>query len=177
MYETPDEIDELGELIERSFAHAGSHLTSIIRPERRLSAADLVAYLVGVRHLAVATVTAAGEPRTSGADGLFLHGMWWFTSSATSLKARHLELRPACSVTHLRGDDIGIFAHGTVRVLHGATPEPDAMAPIWRAIYESVPEDWTERPEDARYFELTATAMFGYAHSRERFDALVNGSA
>jgi len=172
MLETPEEMVALSDLLDRSFASAGAHLTSIIRPERRLSAEDLVAYLVGVRHLAVATVNARCEPRTSGADGLFLHGKWWFTSSASSFKARHLEARPACSVTHLRGDDAGVFAHGTVRVVRGGSPESSALVPTWVDVYGSSPEGWTERPEDLRYFELTATAMFTYAHSREAFETL-----
>jgi Pyridoxamine 5'-phosphate oxidase len=176
MLETTDELSALAELLGRSFERAGAHLVSIISPDRRLSAQDLVAYLTGVRHVVVATVSAAGEPRTSGADGLFVHGRWWFTSSATSLKARHLERRPACSLTHLRGDDVGVFAHGSVRVVRGASAEALTLQPIWRGVYGSVPEDWTARPEDARYFELTASLLYSYASSRERFEALLRES-
>ncbi|MFI5035703.1 MAG: pyridoxamine 5'-phosphate oxidase family protein [Acidimicrobiales bacterium] len=172
MYETPDELAALDGLLARSFAGAGPHLTSIIRPERRLTADDLVRYLIGVRHLVVATVTAAGEPRTSGADGLFLHGRWWFTSNASAVKARHLEARPACSVTHLRGDEVGVFAHGAVRVVRGGTAESAALVPIWVEVYGGSPESWVERPEDLRYYELVATSMFTYAFSREAFERL-----
>ena len=95
MFETPDELASLDELLAASFERAGDHLTSIISPDRRLSGADLARYLVGVRHLVVATVTAAGEPRCSAVDGLFLHGRFWFSTSGTSFKSRHLERRPA----------------------------------------------------------------------------------
>jgi hypothetical protein len=172
MYETAEEMQALDALLERSYERAGAHLTSIITPERRLSGADLVSYLTGVRHLVVATVNARSEPRTSGADGLFLHAKWWFTSSSSSLKARHLEARPACSVTHLRGDDLGVFAHGSVRVVRGATSESAALVPIWTEVYGSSPEGWTETPADLRYFELTATSMFCAAHTREAFETL-----
>lgn len=172
MFETPEETAALQSLLDRSYESAGVHLASIISPERRLSAEDLTAYLVGVRHLVVATVNPSGEPRTSGADGLFLHGRWWFTSSASSLKARHLEARPACSVTHLRGDDVGVFAHGRVRVVAGATPESAALVPLWVDVYGSSPEGWTERAEDLRYFELDATSMFSYAGNRVAFESL-----
>ena len=97
MFETTEELATLETLMRESFARAGSHLTEIISPERRLSAADLSRYLVGVRHLVVATVSSAGEPRCSAVDGLFLHGRFWFTTSAQSIKARHLERRTALS--------------------------------------------------------------------------------
>ncbi|MGH9019732.1 MAG: pyridoxamine 5'-phosphate oxidase family protein [Acidimicrobiales bacterium] len=173
MLETPEETAQLQALLDDSFASAGGHLTSIIGPERRLSATDLVRYLVGVRHLVVATVTASGEPRTSGADGLFVHGRWWFTSSSSSVKARHLEARPACSATHLIGDTVGVFAHGRARVVRGASVEARSLAPIWREHYESTPEEWVDRPEDARYFELVASRLFSYCHDRDGFEAMV----
>jgi hypothetical protein len=97
MFETPEELASIDALLDTSFERAGDHLTGIISRERRLSAADLVRYLVGVRHLVVATVTSHGEPRCSAVDGLFLHGRFWFTTSADSFKAVHLEHRPEVS--------------------------------------------------------------------------------
>src|ERR1017187_3373800 len=87
MFETADELASLDTLLHESFERAGAHLTGIISPDRRLSAADLSRYLVGVRHLVVATVTAAGEPRCSAVDGLFIPGHFWFSTSARSIKA------------------------------------------------------------------------------------------
>ena len=45
MYETDEQIGELQGLIDRSFAQAGPHLLSIMTPERRLSARQVVRYL------------------------------------------------------------------------------------------------------------------------------------
>jgi len=56
--ETPEEIDRLQVLLDRSAAGAGGHLRGILSEERRLSAARLCERLQGMRLLTVATVTA-----------------------------------------------------------------------------------------------------------------------
>jgi general stress protein 26 len=178
MFETPSDLSALDELLDASFRTAGAHLVGIISPERRLSAADLTRYLVGVRHLVVASVTETGEPRCSAVDGLFLHGHFWFSTSGESLKARHLERRPAISAAHVIGDDIGIFVHGHARVVHGGPGEADELRHYWQAVYEGgSPEDWVERPEVARYVEILATSMYSYAFTRERFEAMCDRPA
>lgn len=178
MHETPDELAALQALLDASFGRAGDHLVDIITPERRLSAADTCRYLVGVKHFVLATTTAQGEPRCSAVDGLFLHGRVWWTSSGASFKARHAERRPAVSAAHVVGDDVAVFVHGHARVVHGGTDEAAALAPYWQAIYEgSTPEEWVETPADARYAEIVPTAMFTFASSRDRFEALFEQAA
>lgn len=172
MFETTEELATLDTLLHESFARAGSHLTEIISPDRRLSAADLSRYLVGVRHLVVATVSAAGEPRCSAVDGLFLHGRFWFTTGAQSIKAVHLERRTALSAAHVVGDDVGVFVHGHARVVHGGPGEADELRPYWIEVYDSSPEEWVATPGDARYIEIVAASMYSYAFSRERFEAM-----
>jgi hypothetical protein len=73
MYETPEELAALQELLDRSHAGATDHLRGIINDERRLTAQDLVALLTGMKVISVATVTAQGHPRVSAMDGHFLH--------------------------------------------------------------------------------------------------------
>lgn len=174
MHETAGELHTLQALIDRSFAGAGGHLTSIITPERRLSAEEVVAYLVGMKHLAVATVTAAGEPRVAPVDGLFLHGAFWFSTSGDSVRARHLDQRPQVSATHFVGDDIAITVHGKAYVIRGATPEAAAVRPYWEAVYDgSAPEDWTDTPEQARYIRIDADRMFTYCFDRAKLETLL----
>ena len=64
-----------------------------------------------------------------------------------------------------------MFVHGSARLVPGATDEAAALAPLWRAVYEGTPEDWVDRPEDARYVEIVPETMFTYVASRERFEA------
>jgi general stress protein 26 len=173
VFESSEELASLDALLVASFERAGDHLTGIISPDRRLSAADLALYLVGVRHLVVATVTAKGEPRCSAVDGLFLHGRFWFSTSAQSIKAVHLERRSAISAAHVVGDDVGVFVHGQARVVHGGPGEADELRHYWTEVYDGgSPEDWVTTPIDARYVEIVASAMYSYAFSRERFEEM-----
>ena len=103
MLETPEELDDLQQLLDRSAAGAGGHLRGIITDERRLSAVQLAGRLPGMRLLVVATVTADGRPLAGPVDGYFLHGTFWFSSGRSSVRMRHLAARPAVSATHLPG--------------------------------------------------------------------------
>jgi general stress protein 26 len=173
VHETDADLEALDAILERSFDAAGPHLTGIISETRRLSARDLCAYLVGTKHFVVATTTARGEPRCSAVDTLFLHGHVWFSTSGTSAKARQLERRAAVSAAHVIGDDVGVFVHGTARIVRGATEAAATLAPFWRDVYEATPEDWVDAPHDARYIEIVPASMYTYAFNRERFEALV----
>jgi general stress protein 26 len=112
MRETPEELDDLQQLLDRSAAGAGEHLRGIITDERRLSAARLTGQLQGMRLLVVATVTADGRPLAGPVDGYFLHGTFWFSSGRNSVRMRHLAARPAVSATHLPGDELAVTVHG-----------------------------------------------------------------
>ena len=119
MYETESEVTALQELLDRSHAGATEHLQAIIHDERRLTAADLVALLTGMKVLSVATVTAGGEPRISALDGHFLHATWSFSTSGTAAKARQLAARPQTSVAHIDGEECwvqGEWHHNNFRV-------------------------------------------------------------
>lgn len=174
MHETPGELAALQDLIDGSFAVAGRHTTSIITPERRLSAEEIVAYLQGVKHLALATVTSAGEPRVGPVDGLFLHGRFWFSTSSDAWRIKHLESRPAVSATHFVGDDLAVTVHGTAHIVAGATPEADALRPYWEAVYDGgSPERWVPEPSMARYVGIDATRMLTYCFDRAKLPALL----
>ena len=117
MRETPEDLKELQSLLDSSLSRSTSHLRSIIN-ERTLTAEQLTQVLTGMCTLALSTVTAKGEPRISGVDGHFLHGKWHFGTAPSAAKARHLAARPAASVAHMRGEDLGVFTHGTVEILN-----------------------------------------------------------
>jgi hypothetical protein len=116
MLETPEELAELQALLDASLARSTAHLQSIV-VGRTMTAEALAATLTGMCTLALSTVTARGEPRISGADGHFLHGRWHFGTAPGAAKARHLAARPVASVAHMRGEELGVFAHGSVEVL------------------------------------------------------------
>ncbi|NSC25380.1 pyridoxamine 5'-phosphate oxidase family protein [Streptomyces albus subsp. chlorinus] len=129
MRETPEDLKQLQALLDASLSRSTSHLRSIINSERTLTAEQLTQVLTGMRTLALSTVTAKGEPRISGVDGHFLHGMWHFGTAREAAKARHLAARPAASAAHMRGEDLGVFTHGTVEILNPQDGEPAADWP------------------------------------------------
>jgi hypothetical protein len=112
MLETPDALDRLQDLLDRSMAGAGPHLRDIIGPERRLDARQLTETLTGMRLLVLATVTADGRPLTAPVDGYFLHGMFWFSLGTTAVRTRHLTERAQVSATHLPNESLAVTVHG-----------------------------------------------------------------
>src|ERR1700733_9114702 len=112
MLETPEELTNLQAVLDGSMASAGPHLRDVITDERRLGAAELTERLQGMRLLVLATVTADGRPLTGPVDGYFLHGTFWFSSGREAVRMRHLAARPACSATHLPGEDLAVTVHG-----------------------------------------------------------------
>lgn len=143
MWESEAELGELQALLEGSLARSTGHLRSIVRPGRTLSAVQLVQVITGMCTLAVSSVTAACEPRVSGADGHFLHGCWVFSTERSSAKAGHFAARPAVSLAHLRGDELGVFTHGRVEELNprGAAPDPH-----WPQILEHLTRHYGSSP-------------------------------
>ena len=112
MLETPEELAALQDLLDASMATAGSHLRGIIGDERRLSARQVTERLQGMRLLVLATVTADGRPLGGPVDGYFLHRTFWFSSGRDAVRTHHLAARPACSATHLPGDELAVTVHG-----------------------------------------------------------------
>ena len=112
MHETDDDLAALQDLLDRSDAAAGPHLRSIITAERRLTARELSEQLVGMRLLALATVTADGRPLVGPVDGVFYRGSFYFGSSPDSIRFRHLRQRPAVSATHVPGEELAVTVHG-----------------------------------------------------------------
>lgn len=138
MHETREELVELQALLDASLSGATDHLRSIVAA-RTATAEELTRLLTGMCTLALSTVTASGEPRISAVDGHFLHGRWVFGTARTAAKARHLAARPAASVAHLRGEELGVFTHGTVTELNPLDRPAD---PAWPAALAHLKEHY-----------------------------------
>src|SRR5690606_40824444 len=113
--------------------------------------------------LALSTVTAKGEPRISGAGGHFLHGRWHFGTARGAAKARHLAARPAASVAHMRGEDLGVFTHGTVEILNPEDSEPAEDWPDLLAYLKDFYGDFSDWRHDVLYHRLSAHCVPVYA--------------
>src|SRR4026208_1230455 len=104
MFETEAEIRHLQEMLDAHLLRGEQHMTSIVTPERRLTARQVATYLIGTKHVAFATVTSKGEPRVSPLDMLFIHGRMTLSTSNGTTKVAHLRANPACSAVHVDGD-------------------------------------------------------------------------
>lgn len=163
MRETSEELDQLQALLDASLARSTTHLRSIVA-ERTVTAEQLTQILIGMCTLAVSTVTAQGEPRISGADGHFLHGKWHFGTARSAAKARHLSARPAISAAHMRGEDLGVFTHGTAETLNPDDGEPVADWPHLLAYFKDFyGNDAFNWDNDVVYYRLHPHWMTVYA--------------
>lgn len=161
MFETDAELEWLQALLDESLPRSSEHLRSIVKPgERTLTAPQLAGVITGMCTLALATVTAKGEPRISAVDGHFLHGRWVFSTDGSAVKARHLRTRPAASVAHLRGDDLGVFAHGDVEFVEKDQADWTAIDDHLTKHYGSSPTTWGD---DIVFLRLQPHWMVAYA--------------
>jgi hypothetical protein len=164
--ETPEEIDRLQELLDRSAAAAGAHLKDIISDDRRLSAAQVCQRLQGMRLLVAATVTSDGRPLAGPVDGYLLHGSFYFSSGRNSVRMRHLAARPAVSATHLPGEDLAVTVHGRAELselpgaAHGELRQ--AMLDHYLPLQGPPFETWLDQT-DSVAARIAADKMFTFA--------------
>jgi uncharacterized pyridoxamine 5'-phosphate oxidase family protein len=166
VYENDDDMVWLQALIDRTFARANPHLASIVKPERRLSARQVVTYLQGTKHVAFATVNERGEPRVAPLDGVFIHGRFTVSTGGKAARLRHLRANPACSAVHVVGDEIAVVVHGHATILGRGDLGVAEIEPIWTEIYGSSPFSWGE---GVVFMRIEPTSMWAYAFHPERF--------
>jgi hypothetical protein len=164
--ETPEEIERLQLLLDRSAAAGGAHLSDIITADRRLSAVQVCERLRGMRLLVVATVTADGRPLAGPVDGYFLHGSFCFTSGRNSVRMRHLAARPAVTATYLPGEELAVTVHGRAELFELSDPATgelrqavlDHYLPLQGAEFET----WLDQ-SDSVAARIAADKMFTFA--------------
>jgi Pyridoxamine 5'-phosphate oxidase len=164
--ETPEEIDRLQQLLDRSAARGGPHLSGIISDERRLTAAQVCERLQGMRLLVVATVTADGRPLAGPVDGYFIHGEFYFSSGRNSVRMRHLAARPAISASYVPGEKLAITVHGRADLFDVNDPARgelrQAMLDHYLPLQGQAFRAWLDGA-DAVAARITADKMFTYA--------------
>jgi uncharacterized pyridoxamine 5'-phosphate oxidase family protein len=166
VFETDDEVRELQALIDRTIARANPHLVSIVKPERRLTARQVVRYLQGTKHVAFATVNAKGQPRVAPLDGVFIHGRFTVSTGGRAARLEHLRANNACSAAHVDGDTVGIVVHGNAEIIRRDDAGVEEIEPVWRDIYGSSPFEWGE---GVTFMRIQPTSMWAYAFHPENF--------
>jgi uncharacterized pyridoxamine 5'-phosphate oxidase family protein len=159
MHESEQDLRELQDLLDRSYARAGEHLRSIFTEDTRIPAHELPALLKGVQVLHLGTVTAACEPRVAPVDGLFFEGRFWFGSSPTSGRFRNIGERPQVSAAVTRGEEFAVIVHGSARGVDTASAEGRGFREYCLAVYGP---SWEEWGAPASYARIDPTTMFAY---------------
>ena len=167
MHETQADLTELQDVIDRSYAQAGTHLQRIHTPERRLTAEQLAERLTGMVLLTLATVTRDGRPLTGPVDGFFYRGAFHFGSAPDSVRFRHIRARPQVSATHLPGEELAVTVHGCAVPLQLRAPENAGFRSTLLDIY--VPRygpRWEEFLDSGPvYARIEAERLFTYRAS------------
>lgn len=118
MLETADDLERLQRLLDESIERAAPFLRSSFQmPECSLSAEELAARLEGPLTVALATVTAGGEPRVAPINALFVRTAFYVPTLAEAARARHLARWPAASLTYFEAMDLAVIAHGHVAII------------------------------------------------------------
>jgi pyridoxamine 5'-phosphate oxidase-like protein len=162
VHETPEDIDALQALLDRSYAAAGPHMLRIHTPERRMSARDMAERLQGMVLLTLATVTSDGRPLAGPVDGIFFRGAFHFGSSPDSMRFRHIRARPQVSATHLPGEELGITVHGRAEMVDTKTgPFREALLEVYVPRYG---EGWASFLDSGPvYARIAAERMFAFS--------------
>ena len=166
MYETAEDLAELQELLDRTFSRMNPHMAAIVKPERRLSAQQVVTYLQGIKHVAFATVNERGEPRVAPLDGIFLRGRFHVSTGGEAARLADLRRQPRCSLTHFVGDDVAVTVNGTAVVIERDHPEVPAIEAVYLELYESSPFSWGEGVVIIR---VEPSSMWSYSFHPERY--------
>ncbi len=162
VHETPEDLTELQDVLDSSYAAAGQHLLSIHGENWRIDAKQIAERLTGMVILNLATVSSKGDPIQAPVDGMFYRGRFWFGSSPDSLRAKHIKRHPRVSVAHVRGEELAVIAHGTAHEVDKATERALGFRDYAISIYGKATIDhfWTG---DAVYWELEPRKMFALA--------------
>jgi hypothetical protein len=173
VYETAEDLDKLQVLMDRSIENAGVHLRTIFRPpDHSLSARQLSTFFRGKRQVALATVTARGEPRVSPIDALLVRGKFHFGTSIRAVRIRHLRQRPAVSLAYFEADDVAIVVHGIGALIEFEHPDFVTIDREFVANYGGTP---STREEGSIYVRVEPTHFFTFARYPERFPDLTSG--
>jgi uncharacterized pyridoxamine 5'-phosphate oxidase family protein len=164
MHETEADLVVLQDLLDRSDAVAGPHLRSILTAERRLTAREVSERLVGMRLLALATVTADGRPLVGPVDGIFYRGAFYFGSSPDSVRFRHLRRRPGVSATHVPGEELAVTVHGQAAFVDVSSPDQagfrQTLLNVYTPRYGPQWEAWLDG--GPAYARIDASRMFTF---------------
>lgn len=168
MLETAEDVARLDALLRQSIERAGPFLRSSFEmPEHSLSAQQLIAYLQGVQTVALATVTARGEPRVAPIGAIFYRGQFYIPTTMEAARTRHVARRPAVSLTLFADDGLAVITHGKAVIVRPDTPDFAPVEQIQRASRGTSVREWG----DGVYLRIEADTCYTYARDPNLYSA------
>lgn len=123
MREIPEDLRELQGLLDRSIERAGPFLRSSFEmPKHSLNAQQLANHLRGLPTVAMATVTARGEPRVAPISAIFYRGRFHVPTVRSAARTRHLLKRPGVSLSYYEGIDLAVIVQGWAAIIEQSDP-------------------------------------------------------
>jgi hypothetical protein len=166
VHETPEDLKGLDSLLHASMERAGPFLRSSFEmPEHSLSAYQLCRYLGGIQNVALATVTAAGEPRVAPIGAFLYRGAFYIPTTMEAARVRHVRRRPAISLTCFEGIDFAVIVHGTAAVLGEEHPDFEVLEGIQRAESGASVREWGS----GAFLHVDADLFYSYARNPDQF--------
>jgi hypothetical protein len=161
MRETAADLQRLQTLLDESVERASAFLRSSFQmPEHSLSAEQLASRLQGSLTVALATVTAGGEPRVAPIAALFLRGSFHVPTVAQSARARHLARRPGVSLTYFEGTDLAVIAHGRAAIVDAGHPDFAELDAAQVACGNQSVREWQG---EGVYLRVQAASLYTFA--------------
>jgi Pyridoxamine 5'-phosphate oxidase len=158
MRETAGDLERLQRLLDDSIGRASPFLRSSLEmPECSLSAEELAARLDGSLTVALATVTARGEPRVAPINAFLLRAAFYVPTVAEAARARHLARRPAASLTYFEGTELAVIAHGRVAIIGGEDPAFAELDATQVGLGRRSPREWSGR---GVYLKLEPSSLY-----------------
>ena len=153
-------------MLSHSIEQAGAFLRSSFEmPEHSLSAQQLIHYLQGSHTVALATVTARGEPRVAPIGSLFWRSHFYIPTVAQAARTRHVRARPAISLTHYAGIDLAIIVHGRAVIV---SPESSDFTVLDALQQEATGESVLSWGEGV-FLRIDPDVLYSYARYPESF--------
>lgn len=166
MNETPEDIQQLQDLLERSITKAGAFLRqSFQMPDHSLSARQLIHFWQGMQTIALATVTRQGEPRVAPISAVLSRGHFYIPTVATAARTKHILHHPAVSFTLYQENDFAVIAHGTATIIEPNHPIFADVDTLQREITGKSVQEWGE----GVFLQITPKTLFTYARDIDLF--------
>jgi hypothetical protein len=112
MHESPSDLRDLQDILDRSYQTAGRHIQATFTEESRLSATALVLSLPGIFEMHLAVTTPNGSPMVAPIDAALFQGRIWFGLPKHSVRSRLVRRDPRISASYTRGESFGLIVHG-----------------------------------------------------------------